>query len=74
MLAYALEAFTQTPEITSIWVGVSPGFIDNPILASLLGGETPLHFLPSGGPTRQETVRNTLAAMLKSGILRLIGC
>ena len=28
----------------------------------------PLHFLPSGGPTRQETVRNTLAAMLATGI------
>jgi 2-C-methyl-D-erythritol 4-phosphate cytidylyltransferase len=68
MLAYALEAFMQTPEIVSIWVGVSPSFIDNPILGSLAGKSTSVQFLPSGGLTRQETVRNTLAAMLKAGI------
>jgi 2-C-methyl-D-erythritol 4-phosphate cytidylyltransferase len=68
MLAYALEAFIETPEIASIWVGVSPGFIDNPILNSLAGKSPAIRFLPSGGPTRQETVRNTLAAMLKAGI------
>jgi len=68
MLAYALEAFMQTPEIVSIWVGVSPSFIDNPILGSLAGKSTLVQFLPSGGLTRQETVRNTLAAMLKAGI------
>lgn len=68
MLAYAIEAFYETPEIQSIWVGVNPGFIDNPILDSLVVGNKPLHFLPSGGPTRQETVKNTLAAMLRSGI------
>lgn len=68
MLAYALEAFMQSPLVDSIWVGVSPGFIDNPILKSLVKGSKPIHFLPTGGPTRQETVRNTLAAQLKSGI------
>jgi len=68
MLAYALEAFIQTPEIASIWVGVSPGFIDNPILSTLSANASSVRFLPSGGPTRQETVRNTLAAMLKAGI------
>ena len=68
MLSYALEAFAQTPEITSIWVGVSPGFIDNPILSGLSSDFAVIRFLPSGGPTRQETVRNTLAAMLKAGI------
>jgi 2-C-methyl-D-erythritol 4-phosphate cytidylyltransferase len=68
MLAYALEAFAKTPEIASIWVGVSPGFIDNPILSALSSNSTPIQFLPSGGPTRQETVRNTLAAMLEAGI------
>jgi 2-C-methyl-D-erythritol 4-phosphate cytidylyltransferase len=68
MLAYALEAFMQSPLIDSIWIGVSPGFIDNPILKSLVKGSKPVHFLPTGGPTRQETVRNTLAAQLKSGI------
>ena len=68
MLAYALDAFRKTPEIASIWVGISPGFIDNPILSSLSSSSTAIHFLPSGGPTRQETVRNTLAAMLQSGI------
>ena len=58
----------QTPEIVSIWVGVSPSFIDNPILGSLAGKSTSVQFLPSGGLTRQETVRNTLAAMLRAGI------
>ena len=68
MLAYALEAFMQSPQIESIWIGVSPGFIDNPILKSLANGDKPIHFLPTGGPTRQETVRNTLEALLNSGI------
>ncbi|CAM3668681.1 2-C-methyl-D-erythritol 4-phosphate cytidylyltransferase [Polynucleobacter antarcticus] len=68
MLSYAMDAFIQTPEIASIWVGVSPSFIDHPIFSVLPSGHKPIHFLPSGGPTRQETVRNTLAAMLKAGI------
>ena len=68
MLAYAIEAFMQSPLIESIWIGVSPGFIDHPILKILSKGSKPIHFLPTGGSTRQETVRNTLAAQLKSGI------
>jgi len=68
MLAYALNAFIQTPEIASIWVGVSPGFIDNPILGTLTSKAPAIRFTPSGGPTRQETVLNTLAEMLKAGI------
>lgn len=68
MLAYALNAFAATPEIASIWVGVSPGFIDNPILGSLSSKSASIQFLATGGPTRQETVRNTLAAMLKAGV------
>lgn len=68
MLAYALKAFHDTPEIASIWVGVSPSFIHNPILNTLSGNSSSVRFLPSGGPTRQETVRNTLSAMLKAGI------
>lgn len=68
MVAYALNAFVNTPEIASIWVGVSPSFIDNPIL-NILSSKSPLiRFTPSGGPSRQETVRNTLAEMLKAGI------
>jgi len=68
MLSFAIEAFMQCPLIETIWIGVSPGFIDNPILKSLAKGSKPIHFLPTGGPTRQETVRNTLAAQIKSGI------
>ena len=68
MLAHALEAFMQCPQIESIWVGVSPGFIDNPIIKSWAQGDKPVHFLPTGGPTRQETVRNTLRSLLQSGI------
>lgn len=67
MLAYAIEAFAKTPEIASIWVGVSSGFIQNPVLSTLVASK-PLQFLATGGPTRQKTVRNTLAAMLEAGI------
>jgi 2-C-methyl-D-erythritol 4-phosphate cytidylyltransferase len=58
----------QSPHVESIWIGVSPAFINNPILNSLAKGSKPIHFLPTGGPTRQETVRNTLDALLKSGL------
>ena len=68
MLAYALDAFVNTPEIASIWMGVSPSFIDNPILGELSSKSPLIRFTPSGGPSRQETVRNTLAEMLKAGI------
>ena len=68
MLAYAVEAFLQCSHIESIWIGVSPGFIDHPILKSFSDGIKPIRFLSTGGLTRQETVRNTLAAMLESGI------
>jgi len=68
MLAYAIEAFLQCPQVQSVWIGVSPGFIDNPILKKISQDNKSIHFLPTGGPTRQETVRNTLASMLKTGI------
>ena len=68
MLAYALEAFLQSPQIESIWIGVSPAFIDNPVLQTFTSSVKPIYFLPTGGPTRQETVRNTLAALLNHGI------
>ncbi|WP_128113531.1 2-C-methyl-D-erythritol 4-phosphate cytidylyltransferase [Polynucleobacter necessarius] len=68
MLAYAIEAFLQSPLIESIWIGVSPGFMNNPILQSFSSASKPIYFLPTGGPTRQETVRNTLAEMLKADL------
>ena len=68
MLSYALKAFEETPQIESIWIGVSSGFIDNPVLRVIASAEADIHVVPSGGPTRQETVRNTLAVMMKSGI------
>ena len=68
MVSYALKAFNETPQIQSIWIGVSPGFIDNPVLQKIVGSGVDTHVVPTGGPTRQETVRNTLTAMLKSGI------
>lgn len=68
MLCYALEAFLNTSQVESIWIGVSPVFIDNPILQTITNGSEGIQFLPTGGPTRQETVRNTLAAMLKAGV------
>lgn len=68
MVAYALEAFKSSAEIDSIWIGVSPGFMTNPILQTIANVAADIHVVPTGGPTRQETVRNTLAAMIKSGI------
>ncbi|MBU3541460.1 2-C-methyl-D-erythritol 4-phosphate cytidylyltransferase [Polynucleobacter sp. UB-Tiil-W10] len=68
MLSYALGAFKETPQIDSIWIGVSPGFIEHPILQTIAKTGANIHVVPTGGPTRQETVRNTLAAMMKSGI------
>ena len=74
MLAYALEALIATPEIESIWVGVSPsmhtsgdfsGFQES---SSALLNTKPNYFLPTGGPTRQETVLNTLRAMLEADL------
>jgi 2-C-methyl-D-erythritol 4-phosphate cytidylyltransferase len=68
MVSYALEAFKASTQIHSIWIGVSPGFIENPILGAIANTEADIHVVPTGGRTRQETVRNTLAAMMKSGI------
>ncbi|WP_255531293.1 2-C-methyl-D-erythritol 4-phosphate cytidylyltransferase [Polynucleobacter sp. UK-Gri1-W3] len=68
MVSYALEAFKESPQIQSIWIGVSPSFIENPILRSIANIGADIHAVPTGGPTRQETVRNTLAAMMQSGI------
>ena len=58
----------ESPQIESSWIGVAPGFIDNPIMKALSKGKKPIHFLPTGGATRQETVRNTLGALLKADI------
>ena len=68
MVSYALKAFDETSRIQSIWIGVSPGFINNPVLQEIVISGMDVHVVPTGGPTRQETVRNTLAAMLQSGI------
>lgn len=68
MLAYSLEAFNQTPEICTTWVGVSPSLMDSPLLAELSAQYLGVQFQASGGPTRQETVCNTLRLMLESGI------
>ena len=68
MLAYAIEAFQNTPEIHSIWVGINPHFAHNPILNQLKQNTKSLAFLPTGGTTRQETVKNTLEAMLQGGV------
>lgn len=68
MLCYALDAFMNSTQVESIWVGVSPSFIDNANLQMIAKGAQGVQFLPTGGPTRQETVKNTLAAMLKAGV------
>ena len=68
MVSHAIKAFMESSGIQSIWIGVSPGFIDNPILQTIAARGSDIYVVPTGGPTRQETVRNTLAAMMKSGI------
>jgi 2-C-methyl-D-erythritol 4-phosphate cytidylyltransferase len=74
MLAFALEALIATPEIESIWVGISPGmhasgdFAEFQESSSALLNTKPNYFLPTGGPTRQETVLNTLRAMLDADL------
>lgn len=74
MLAFALEALIATPEIESIWVGVSPSmhaagdFAAFQESSSALLNTKPNYFLPTGGPSRQETVLNTLKAMLDADV------
>jgi 2-C-methyl-D-erythritol 4-phosphate cytidylyltransferase len=74
MLAFALEALIAAPEIESIWVGVSPSmhaagdFAAFQESSSALLNTKPNYFLPTGGPSRQETVLNTLKAMLDADV------
>jgi len=74
MLAFALEALIATPDIESIWVGVSPSMHASGDFAafqessSALLNTKPNYFLPTGGSSRQETVLNTLKAMLDADI------
>jgi len=74
MLAFALEALIATPEIQSIWVGVSPSMHASGDFAAFQEGISgalntkPNYFLPTGGPSRHETVLNTLKAMLDADI------
>lgn len=74
MLAFALEALIATPEIESIWVGVSPSMHASGDFAAFqesnsgLLNTKPNYFLPTGGPSRQETVLNTLKAMLDADV------
>jgi 2-C-methyl-D-erythritol 4-phosphate cytidylyltransferase len=74
MLAFALEALIATPEIESIWVGVNPSmhaagdFAAFQESSSALLNTKPNYFLPTGGPSRQETVLNTLKAMLDADV------
>jgi 2-C-methyl-D-erythritol 4-phosphate cytidylyltransferase len=74
MLAFALEALIATPEIESIWIGVSPSMHAAGDFAafqesnSALLNTKPNYFLPTGGPSRQETVLNTLQSMLDADV------
>ena len=68
MVSYALNAFQKSQLIETIWIGVSPSFLNNLILQDIAMTGSEIYVVPTGGPTRQETVRNTLAAMMKSGI------
>lgn len=70
MLLYVLDAFFSCPEVDTVWIGMSPG---SDQLSQDLKSRYPkppkrFEFLQTGGPTRQQTVLNTLAAMLSSGV------
>ena len=70
MLFYALDAFFACPKVNSVWIGMSPG--SNSLIHDLKSRyPNPVkrfEFLETGGPTRQQTVLNTLAAMLDLGV------
>jgi 2-C-methyl-D-erythritol 4-phosphate cytidylyltransferase len=74
MLVFALEALIATPEIQSIWVGTSPEMHaagDFVALQEEWSSELntkPNYFLPTGGASRQETVLNTLEAMMEADV------
>lgn len=74
MLVFALEALIATPEIQSIWVGTSPemhaagDFVALQEEWSAELNTKPNYFLPTGGASRQETVLNTLEAMLEADV------
>jgi 2-C-methyl-D-erythritol 4-phosphate cytidylyltransferase len=70
MLLYAVEAFMDCPKIESIWLGLSSGMAKpvEALLAGLKDRNKPIHCLETGGATRQLTVMNTLAAMLKQNV------
>ena len=75
MLLYALDCFFACPEIDSVWIGMSPG---SDQLSYDLKSRYPtpakrFEFLQTGGPTRQQTVLNTLAAMQKAGSIPTTG-
>lgn len=70
MLLYALDAFFACPEVHSVWVGMSPS--SNPFIHDLKSRYPQptkrFEFLETGGPTRQQTVLNTLTMMLRMGV------
>ena len=74
MLVFALEALIATPEIQSIWVGTSPemhaagDFVALQEEWSAELNTKPNYFLPTGGASRQETVLNTLEAMMGADV------
>ena len=70
MLLYVLDAFFECPEIDSVWIGMSPGSdqLSVDLKACYPKPVKRFEFLQTGGPTRQQTVLNTLAAMQKAGV------
>lgn len=74
MLAYTLGTLIETPEIESIWVGVSQSMFESGDIGAFQSAfceqlnTKPNYFLPTGGASRQETVMNTLNAMLDADV------
>ena len=68
MVNYCLDIFLNSPEINSVWVGISADL--EPQIEKLLDwpANKKLHIETSAGQTRHETVLKTVKVMLDSGI------
>jgi len=66
MVMHSVQTFLDMPEISSIWVGVSPDL--NHAKEFISSNDPRLKISSTGGDSRHETVLQTLKAMLKAGI------
>jgi 2-C-methyl-D-erythritol 4-phosphate cytidylyltransferase len=66
MVMHSVQTFLDMPEISSLWVGVSPDL--SKAKEFIASNDPRLKISPTGGDSRHETVLQTLKAMLEAGI------